>query len=249
MSRIQQSQTCTLSRLTWHRRSRHEAPLQPPGVSSWLSRRWYGPVPSSPLRVVAVTTRDSQYTYNAMGSQGAEAKVSAALRPHLAREFAALDAAAKARFRENVRLAANMSGSSDADAFVTLLGDKTGTETIAGHKCDVYKTEKATACIIPGAPMVMLRWSNQNEGVDLVAKKVTLNGSVPAATGVLPKGVQWKQQGYEDADFIAGVWEMKKQTDPATVAPAALTQYVVRYLASPSAGAELREMSGGTGGD
>jgi hypothetical protein len=96
---------------------------------------------------------------------------------------------------------------------------------------------------VPGAPMVMLRWSDEKDGMNVVAKKVTLNGPIPPAMGVLPK-VKWQRTGVDDADFITNVWALKKQSDPETVPPATLTQFVVRYLATPEAGKELREMSG-----
>jgi hypothetical protein len=202
------------------------------------------------LRVLSVTTRDSQYTFNAMGSQKGDGEVSPTLRPHLAREYAALNAAGKARFKENVKLATRATGSSsDADAFITLVGEKSGSETVAGHKCDVYKSDNVTACVLPQAPMVMLRWANEKDGVNMVAKKVTINGPIPPATGVLPKGVSWKKKPYDDADFVMEVWGLKKQTDPTTVSPAALTKFAVGYLASPGAAAELRQMGGSGGGD
>lgn len=125
-----------------------------------------------------VATKDSQYTYNKMGGQQ-EGEVSALLRPHLAREYAALDASGKARFREHIKLAAQLGGGSDMDAFVTLFGDKAGSETIAGQKCDVYRMNKTSACVVPGAPMVMLRWVDPSQGTTLVAKKVSLNGPLP----------------------------------------------------------------------
>jgi hypothetical protein len=201
------------------------------------------------LQTLAVMTRDSQYTYNRMGSQGSEGEVSPTLRPHLAREYAALDAAAKTRFRQNLRLATEMGGGSDADAFVTLFGEKTGSETIAGHKCDVYRWKKGNACVIPGAPMVMLRWMDPGQGVTLVARKVTLNGPIPPAMGVLPKGVRWtKKPEPEDADFITNVWSLKnQQSNPAATPPAAMAKSTVRYLASAQAGAELKQMGAGQG--
>ena len=200
-------------------------------------------------RFVVVATKDSQYTYHSLGSGGAEGEVSPTLRPHLARAYASLDAAAKARFRQNAKLATEASGSSDADAFITLIGEKSGTETIAGHKCDVYRTRKSSACVIPHAPMVMLRWQDGSQGLNLVAKKVTLNGPLPPALAALPKGVSWKKSGPDDADFINNVWALKKQSDPEAVPPAALTQFAVRYLSSPEATAELKEMGGGAGVD
>jgi hypothetical protein len=197
------------------------------------------------MHFVAVSTRDSQYTYTQMAA-GREGEASATLRPHLAREYAALDAAAKARFRENVKLATELGGGSDADAFVTLFGEKAGSETIAGQKCDVYKMKKGSACVMPGAPMVMLRWVDPSQGVTLVAKKVTLNGTISAASGVLPKGVRWKKTEPKDADFITHVWALKHQSsDPSKVPPASMAKDAVRYLASAQAGAELREMGAG----
>ena len=201
------------------------------------------------MHMLAISTRDSQYTYSRMGSQRGEGEVSATLRPHLAREYAALDGAGKARFRENLKLATELGGSSDADAFITLLGEKSGSETIAGHKCDVYRWKKSSACVIPDAPMVMLRWVDTRQGVTLLAKKVSLNGPIPPALGVLPKGVRWKKNPPEDADFITNIWSLKQQSDPAATSPSAMAKYVVRYLASPQAGAELKEMGAGQGNE
>lgn len=203
------------------------------------------------VRSWVVETRDSQYKYNSMGAQRGDADVSPTLRFHLAREYAALSPAAKARFKENLKLGTkdNSSASSDMDMFITLTGDKVGTETVAGHKCDVYKREGRTACVVPGAPMVMLRWVDEKEGTTLEAKKVTLNGPVPTVASVLPKGVQWKKKPVSDADFILGIWSMKKQSDPEAVAPAPLAKFAVGYLASADATAEIREMSGTESGD
>jgi hypothetical protein len=200
------------------------------------------------IRAVSVTTKDSQYTYNAMGAQGGDAHVGPTLRPHLAREYAALDAGGRARFRENVKLMTKTTdfvSPDETDAFITLTGEKTGSETVAGHRCDVYRRANVTACVLPQAPMVMLRWTDTKDGVTLVARKVTLNGPVPATAAVLPKGVTWKKKGFDDAEFILGIWAFKKQTDPAVVPGKTLTQFAVSYLASPAATAELREMSGG----
>ena len=74
------------------------------------------------------------------------------MRFHLGREYAALDAGGKSRFKENLKLATsgNSAADSDMDAFVTLTGDKVGSETVAGHKCDVYKRKGGfTACVMP----------------------------------------------------------------------------------------------------
>lgn len=51
----------------------------------------------------------------------------------------------------------------------------------------------------------------------MVAKKITLNGPIPPAASVLPKGVVWKKKAFDDADFVNDVWAFKKQTDPASV--------------------------------
>jgi hypothetical protein len=200
-------------------------------------------------RVIMVTTKDSQYTYSTLGAAAAEGEVSPTLRPHLARAYAGLNAAGKARFRENVKLAVAAGGSSDADAFMTLIGEKGGSETILGHKCDVYRTRTTTACVVPNAPMVMLRWQDAKQGVNAVARKVTLNSPIPPPLGLLPKGVKWTKKPADDADFIGNVWSLKKQSDPEAVAPAALTQFAVGYLSSPQATAELRDMGSGAGGD
>ena len=101
---------------------------------------------------------------------------------------------------------------------------------------------------MPGAPMVMLRWVDPSQGMTMVAKKVTLNGPMPPATGVLPKGVTWKKTEPKDADFITNVWALKNQTsDPSKVPPATMAKDAVRYLASAQARAELREMGAGQG--
>ena len=200
------------------------------------------------VRTLAVTTRDSQYTYTRMTSQPADGEVSPLLRPYLAREYAALDAAGKARFRQNVQLLAKSESgsSSDMDALISLTGEKTGSETIGGHRCDVYKRGDVTACVIPNAPMVMLRWSNAKDGVSMTAKKVTLNGAIPTVASVLPKGVKWRKKPYDDADFILGVWTMKKETDPESVPGAQLAKFGVSYLASAAATAEIQELTAGS---
>jgi hypothetical protein len=195
------------------------------------------------LRSLVMTTRDSQYTYNSLGGQKS-AEVSPTLRPHLARAYAGLDAAAKARFQQNAKLAVQASGSSDDDRFITLVGQKAGSETIAGHRCDVYKTKQSTACVLPQAPMVMLRWHSDKDGVNMVARKVALNGPIPPALAMLPKGLAWKKNPYDDADFIMNIWSLKKQSDPSSVPAPALTQFAVGYLASAQAATELRDMGG-----
>jgi hypothetical protein len=96
--------------------------------------------------------------------------------------------------------------------------------------------------------MVMLKWANEKDGVNLVARKVTLNGPVPPAAAVLPKGGTWKQKEYDDADFVMEIWALKKQTDPAAVPAATLSKFAVGYLASAGTAAELREMGGPPGG-
>ncbi len=203
------------------------------------------------LRSLVVTTRDSQYKYTRMGSQPGEGEVSPLLRPHLAREYAALNAAGKARFKENVKLITSSSSgtgsSSDADELIMLTGEKTGSETIGGHKCDLYKRATVTACVMPQAPMVVLRWMDEKQGINIVAKKITLNRAIPTAASLLPKAVRWKKQAYDDADFILGMWSLKKpDSDPATVPGSTLAKFTVGYLASPAATAELREMGMGT---
>ena len=201
------------------------------------------------VRSWVVETRDSQYKYNSMGAQRGDADVSPTLRFHLAREYAALNPAAKARFKENLKLGTsdNSTASSDMDMFITLTGEKVGSETIAGVKCDVYKRQGRTACVVPGAPMVMLRWVDEKEGTVLEAKKVTLNGAVPTVASVLPKGVTWRKKPASDADFILGVWSLKHpEKDPEQVPVASLAKFAVGYLASAGATAELREMTAGT---
>jgi hypothetical protein len=200
-------------------------------------------------RTVFATTRDSQYTYSSMGSEQAHAEVTPLLRPHLAREYAALSSQGKARFLENARLLADSDNSSDIDQFVTLFGKKTGSETIAGHRCDVYQFGQKTTCVIPGAPLVMLRWTDPKQGLTMVAKKVTLNAPLPAASTILPKGVKWQKEAEpDDADFVTGIWTLKKQSEPTGVAPTAIAKFVINYLASAEAGKELREMGVGSDG-
>jgi hypothetical protein len=202
------------------------------------------------MRVITLTTRDSQYTYTVMGKER-QAKVTAQLRPHLAREYAALNAAGKARFRENVKLLANsgssgMGSDTDANSLITLTGEKVGSETVAGHKCDVYKREEVTACVVPGAPMVALRWSDAKQGLNMVAKTIKLNAPLPPKTAVLPKGVQWKKEPHDDADFITGIWSLKHpDQDPEQVPGATLAKFAVGYLASTAGSAEIREMTAG----
>ena len=200
------------------------------------------------VRILMLTTRDSQYTYTVMGKDR-EGKVSPQLRPHLAREYAALSAAGKARFKQNVKLvtsgSSGMGSSSDANSLITITGQKLGSETIGGHKCDVYKREKVTACVVPEAPLVVLRWSDEEQGLSMVAKTIKLNSPLPPSASLLPKGVRWKKEPYDDADFIMGVWGFKHpDQDPEKANGAAMAKFAVNYLASPASTSELREMAG-----
>lgn len=149
---------------------------------------------------------------------------------------------------QNIKLAVEKGGSSDVDMYMTLVGDKVGSETVAGHKCDVYKTKEATVCVMPQAPGVMPRWANEKNGVNLMARKVTLNGPIPSALGVLPKGLKWTKKSYDDADFVTNLWALKKQTDPEGVPPATVAQFAVRCLASAEATSELGAMPGADSG-
>jgi hypothetical protein len=197
------------------------------------------------MRMLVFTTRDSQYTYTVMGNER-EGKVSPQIRPHLAREYAALNAAGKARFKENLKLLTGSSplgSSSDADYLISMTGEKIGSETIGGHKCDVYKHDKVTACVVPGAPLVALRWNDEKQGLKMVAKTIKLNAPLPASIQALPKGVKWKKEPIDDADFIMGVWSLKHpDQDPEAVPGPTLAKFGVGYLASAAGTAELREM-------
>ena len=200
------------------------------------------------MRLLVVTTRDSQYTYTVMGKDR-EGKVSPQLRPHLAREYAALSAAGKARFKENVKLltskSSSMGSGSDVNSLITITGQKLGSETIGGHKCDVYKREKITACVVPDAPLVALRWSDEEQRMSMVAKTIKLNSPLPRSAGVLPKGIRWKKESYDDFDFIMQLWGFKHpEQDPEKANGAAMAKFAVNFLASPANTAELREMSG-----
>lgn len=202
------------------------------------------------MTMIMATNKDSQYTYMKMGGT-TSGDVSVILRPHLAREYAALNAGGKSRFKENLRLLTQTSSSGIDEEYITILGDKKGSETVAGHKCDIYQHGKTTLCVMPNAPGVVLRSSNTEDGMDMVAKKVTLNGPVPSAASFLPKGVRWTNQGYAFEEFAPQLWEMKKQSDPSKVPPAGMAKFVVAYLASPVAGKEIKEMGAvpGMGGD
>jgi hypothetical protein len=202
------------------------------------------------MRTVVAASGDSQYTYLEMGPGTANGEVSVILRRHLAKEYAALDAAGKSRFKENLKLVSKSSAAGSfgsTDELITLTGEKKGSETIAGHKCDVYQRKGTTACVMPQAPGVILRWIDADQGTSVVAKKVTLNGPVPSTAALLPKGVRWKKQGYDDDEFAPELWEFKKESDSRKVPPATLAKFAVGYLASPGAAAELREMDSGMG--
>jgi hypothetical protein len=194
------------------------------------------------MKTIVATSGDSQYTYLEMGGTKS-ADVSLVLRRHLAKEYAGLDAAGKSRLKENLKLLSKSPTLGEAvdDEYITITGQKKGSESIAGHKCDVYQQGKETFCVLPQAPRVVLR-SIDEDGIAMVAKKVTLNGPVPSAASVLPKGVPWKKEGYAYEEFAPGLWEHKKQSDPSKVPPATLAKFAVRYLASPVAAKELKEM-------
>ncbi len=197
------------------------------------------------LRSLSVETADSVYRYNALGAGPAEAEASPSIRGHLVRAYDALDATSKARLLQNLRLAAHGSDDEDFDRLIAFTGKKTGSETIAGQRYDVYTLGGVTACVLPQAPTLPLRWSDKG-GNEMVASKVTLNGRMPAAMSVLPKGVKWKQdEGFEGGDFAMNLWSYKHPEAQELPSAAQVGGFAVKYLASAQAAAELREMSGG----
>jgi hypothetical protein len=198
------------------------------------------------IRSVVVETRDSVYRYNALGSGARDGEVSASLRPHLLRGYETLDGAGKARLRENLKLVSKGSDrGSDFDQLIAMVGEKTGAETVAGQRCDVYRRGDTVACVLPQAPGVPLKWTDK-QGNTIVARKVTLNGPIPPAASVLPKGVKWKpDDDYEGGDFAMGLWEHKHPDATERPTPAQVAGFAVKYLASAQAAAELKEMGGG----
>lgn len=202
------------------------------------------------MRILMVETRDSQYTWTATGSDRGGGMAGPTLRPHLAREYMALDAAGKARFRKNLKLlassAAGAEGWKDVEQYTSTLGDKAGSETVAGQRCDVYRTAQAQTCVLPQAPRIFLRSADKEQQVDYVAKHVTLNGPLPPSLSAIPKGIRWEKGDiYDDADFVMAIWTQKKESDPTELSPATVTRFAIRYLASPQATSELPRMENG----
>jgi hypothetical protein len=192
------------------------------------------------LNVLFVENRDSMYKWT-----DGDGSVNRSLRSFLAKEYDALDGAAKARLRENLKLTDAVED--DAFGMPSFLGEKTGSQTIAGHRCDVYRAGKTTTCVLSQAVMIPLSMTDE-QGLTWVATKVTLNGALPPATSVLPKGVRWKKErDFEGGDFAVEIWTQKKETDPTSATPAAIAQFAIRYLASPQAASELRERRGPAG--
>lgn len=238
------------------------APAGPPTAEVGVTRdRWVMRVTApfemggkkDTIETVIAISGDSQYTFSETGPDDREGEVSVVLRRHLAREYAALDAGGRSRFKENLKrlTRSSFSGSTGSTQmeYVTLLGEKKGSETIAGHKCDVYQHQKTTICVLPQAPGVILRSSDAESATTMVAKKVTLNGQVPTTASILPKGVRWTNQGYAHEEFAPALWGHKKQSDPSKVPPATMAKFAVEFLASPGAAAELKQMDPSMGFD
>jgi hypothetical protein len=197
---------------------------------------------SDTIRTQVLETGDSMYQVTSVAGTR-DGEVSVSLRPHLVKEFASLDAAGQRRVLENLKQIYRAGGDDKLDRLVTAVGSKQGTESIAGHTCDVYGLKKQSACVLPQAPAVPLRsTSEESGGQDLVASRVVLNGTIPTALTTLPKGVRWK---HSDNNAIGGfafeIWGKEKQSDPSTVAPAELARFSLNWLARPETAAALRE--------
>lgn len=191
------------------------------------------------MKILVVENRDSVYKLT-----DDEGEVAPSLRQFLSKEFEALDRAGKERVLANLKL----TGQLDADEITPAFrGKKIGTETVAGHRCDVYQAGKETACVLPDAPSIPLKATDE-QGLTWVAKKVSLNRPLPATLTTLPKGIRWKKErDFESGDLALEIWNMKKEgADPQEAGSAAVARFAVRYLASPQAAAELRQRAAGT---
>ncbi|MFL5402482.1 MAG: hypothetical protein ACJ8BF_06655 [Gemmatimonadales bacterium] len=185
------------------------------------------------MKIHVVENRDSVYRLT-----DDEGEVSLNFRPLLAKEFEALDPAGKQRVLANLKLAQRFD---EDELALPLIGEKIGTQTIAGQRCDEYRAGKRVACVLPDAPAIPLRMTD-TQGLTWVAKKVTLNAPLSATLVTLPKGIRWKKKGdVEHGELALGLWRMKNPFETEPPAPPAVARFAIRYLASPQAAGELKQ--------
>ncbi|MGH7538336.1 MAG: hypothetical protein ACREMF_06860 [Gemmatimonadales bacterium] len=170
--------------------------------------------------------------------------VTPSLQGLLAREFDALPADAKARLVANLaRL--DEERLDDLHANPVAGGRKTGSATVAGIACDVIERGTTRFCVLPDAPSVALRMEGSlQRGGALVATRVQLDAPVPASAFTYPAGRAVVRRTAEDL-YSEGGWPVGLYADkhegesPSSLE--ALARFVVRYLASAEAAAELEE--------
>lgn len=149
----------------------------------------------------ALTTRDSIYSADLVDRKGT---VMANPMPAMARAYDALDRDAKRRLHENMAEMSTLL----ARAFTMSslgLGEKTGTRTIAGERCDERAFGGFTVCDMQKAPGVPLHLSGSLLCVryEQTATQVTL-GAPPAGAFSTPEGIRWQPlQGQQSPDSVA----------------------------------------------
>lgn len=168
--------------------------------------------------------------------------VEPSFRALLAREFAALTPAARAKVLDNLRVLGSVA-EHELDALPSAFGEKTGSATVAGQSCDVYTTGETSTCVLPQAPAVTLRFRAGEGSYELVATEVRFNVPVPPDAFAYPRGKAVQRLAAEDVMGDRS-WALEVYADgndgaePPTLA--ALATYVVRYLST----ADLVEESG-----
>jgi hypothetical protein len=169
--------------------------------------------------------------------------VEPSFRALLAREFAALAPAARAKVLANLRALGSVA-EDELDAAPSAIGEKTGSATVAGQTCDVYTTGETSICVLPQAPAVMLRFRAGEGSYELVATEVRFNEPVPADAFAYPRGKAVQRLAAEDVmgerSWALEVYaEGNDGAEPPNLA--ALAKYVVRYLSTEDLGEAARE--------
>jgi hypothetical protein len=172
--------------------------------------------------------------------------VEPSFRALLAREFDALGAAAREKVLANVRILGEVAAD-ELDAAPYATGEKTGSATIAGQRCDVFTTGEASYCLLSGAPAVMLRFAAAEGGYETSATEVRFNVAVPASAWAPPAGKvvvrRTAAEAMEDRRWAADLYaERNDGNEPPSLA--ALAKFVMRYLSTEDLEEEPEEEPG-----
>jgi hypothetical protein len=194
------------------------------------------------LKSWALLTADSIYRWQAFGDASTGSRT-ASFRPYLARAFGELTPAEKAAALKGIK-AIPAGAAAALELLPNVIGVRSGTATVAGHKCIVWKIGRERFCALEEAPEIVLQWFGRADIVTLTATNVSFEPRVNGAFDP-PEGAKFNPEpGLEGIEFFHSLYDEENERDSATVEPLALARWALRFIGSPKGIATVEKLGG-----